>query len=81
MARQLALGKLNNYHTNQSFTKHFVGIPPNCRLPNADVDKDPEFPYVIVGDDAFLLETFMIKPYPGRNTGTMPLDQTIFNYR
>lgn len=35
-------------------------------------------PYVIVGDDAFPLKTYLMKPYPGRD---LTPERRIFNYR
>ncbi|XP_047472445.1 protein ALP1-like [Penaeus chinensis] len=49
-------------------------IPPSENLPFTNI----KAPYVIVGDDAFPLKTYLMKPYPGRN---ITKEQTIFNYR
>jgi hypothetical protein len=38
-------------------------------------------PHFLVGDDAFPLKTFMMKPYPGRTTGLMNIEERVFNYR
>ena len=35
-------------------------------------------PYVIVGDDAFPLKAYLMKPFPGKN---LTADQQFFNYR
>ncbi|KAG0713730.1 Protein ALP1-like [Chionoecetes opilio] len=49
-------------------------VPSESPLPYSSTQS----PFVIVGDDAFPLKTYMMKPYPGKNlTG----DQRIFNYR
>lgn len=49
-------------------------VPGDALLPYSTVKS----PYMIVGDDAFPLKRYMMKPYPGKNlTG----DQRIFNYR
>ena len=38
----------------------------------------PNMPYVFLGDDAFALKTFMMKPYPQNN---LTIDKRIYNYR
>ncbi|CAI6358824.1 unnamed protein product [Macrosiphum euphorbiae] len=38
-------------------------------------------PYFMVGDEAFLLTEYLMRPYPGRGRSTMPKDEDIFNYR
>jgi len=35
-------------------------------------------PYFLVGDEAFPMETYLLRPYPGRR---LPTDKKIFNYR
>ncbi|CAD6216119.1 GSCOCG00004335001-RA-CDS [Cotesia congregata] len=50
-------------------------------LPEAElltVDGMP-LPYVLVGDEAFQLTDYLLRPYPGR--GSLNKDKTIFNYR
>ncbi|XP_063615556.1 uncharacterized protein LOC134788653, partial [Penaeus indicus] len=49
-------------------------IPPSENLPFTNT----KAPYVIVGDDAFPLKTYLMKPYPGR---IITKEQTIFNYK
>ena len=52
-------------------------IPNPAKLPKSN----DIFPYTIVGDEAFPLQTNIMRPYPGRKTGTLPLVKKIFNYR
>ena len=50
-------------------------------VPNADpIDGLPDhaIPYFLVGDEAFALKTWMLRPYPGKE---LPEDVRIFNYR
>ena len=51
-----------------------IGLPPPEPLPGQDVD----VPYFLIGDDAFALTHFLMKPYSRRNL-TRP--ERIFNYR
>lgn len=49
-------------------------VPHNAPLPDTDI----ETPYVIVGDEAFPLKTFLMRPYPGKELDN---SKRIFNYR
>ena len=51
-----------------------LGIPTPSALPSSEVVA----PYVIVGDAAFPLKSYLMKPYPGRNLSDA---REIFNYR
>ena len=51
-----------------------LGIPDPQNIPFSD----KQCPYVFVGDDAFPLKEYMMKPYPGRG---VTVDRRIFNYR
>jgi hypothetical protein len=51
-----------------------AGIPPPEPLPNDTVD----MPYFIIGDDAFALKRWLMKPYPHHNQIT---PERIFSYR
>ncbi|KAK4872529.1 hypothetical protein RN001_014558 [Aquatica leii] len=43
---------------------------------------DRKLPYVFVGDEAFQLTTFMLRPYPGRGVNAhLDRSKQIFNYR
>jgi hypothetical protein len=41
----------------------------------------PVLPYFIVGDEAFPLSSYLMRPYPGRGSGNLTYSQEIFNYR
>jgi DDE superfamily endonuclease len=50
--------------------------PPSPVRPNG-----PILPYFLVGDEAFPLTTYLMRPYPGRSTGLLEYRKQIFNYR
>ncbi|XP_018359880.1 PREDICTED: putative nuclease HARBI1 [Trachymyrmex cornetzi] len=50
-------------------------IPLPTRLNNTDL----EFPYVLLGDEAFPLSTYIMRPYP--RSGQLNISRKIFNYR
>lgn len=49
-------------------------LPNSTLLPNSDV----YFPHFFVGDEAFSLKSWFMRPYPGNN---LSYEQQIFNYR
>ncbi|XP_071576128.1 uncharacterized protein [Temnothorax nylanderi] len=49
---------------------------PRARLIS---DKGPELPYVIIGDEAFGLTSYMLRPYPRKNN--LNIEKKVFNYR
>jgi len=51
-----------------------IGFPEPAPLPNDDKD----IPYFIIGDDAFPLKTWMMKPFSRRD---LSREERIFNYR
>ena len=69
-------------------------LPESSPLPGTT---QPHLPYVIVGDEAFPLKNYLLRPYPGRNLSgndcTMLImaifyhcvlnadDRAVFNYR
>jgi hypothetical protein len=65
----------------------FANTPIYDKLENNHLQVPPEeplqgrvkhIPYMIVGDDAFPLKPYLMKPYPNRNLG---ITQRVFNYR
>ena len=38
-------------------------------------------PYYMVGDDIFQLKDYLMRPYPRKRSGKLPIDQAVFNYR
>lgn len=51
-----------------------LNIPARSTIPNTDIP----VPYVIVGDEAFPLKTYLMRPYPGDNLNDRKRN---FNYR
>jgi len=50
----------------------------DCFLPPDDyLLQSKEFPYVFIGNDAFLLKSHLMKPYPGKYSNQ---EDKIFNY-
>ena len=56
--------------------EHGMNLPPPDKLPNAPEDSPPAH-YFFVGDDAFPLRHYMMKPHPSR---ALTHDERIFNY-
>lgn len=52
-----------------------IKLPASTPLPNTDIN----FPYYFVGDEAFPLKPYILRPYPGRNLDEKK--KKIFNYR
>lgn len=59
----------------QAFSKNENNLPEPAKL---TVDGEP-LPYVLVGDEAFQLTNYMLRPYSSR--GGLNQDRRIFNYR
>jgi hypothetical protein len=59
---------------HDALNENTLGVPGNRPLPG----RPDTFPYVIVGDDAFPLRHYLMKPYPHRN---LTPTQRTFNYR
>ena len=58
----------------EALTNKTLGLPDAAPFPG----DDQPMPYSIVGDDAFALRSWLMKPYPNR---TMTRDQRLYNYR
>lgn len=59
----------------QNFMEGSMSVPEPELIPNS-VDK---FPFVLVGDEAFALSSFLMRPYPRRSE--LNLKKRVFNYR
>lgn len=51
----------------------------NLPEPEAITSDGQSLPYVLVGDEAFQLSDYLLRPYPGREC--LNQDKKIFNYR
>ena len=60
----------------KGFEEKSLGVPPPDHI--TDMPDLGLFPYVLVGDEAFPLKNYMLRPFPGRN---LTKERTIFNYR
>ena len=58
----------------ECFEDGSIGLPPPCPLPGGDTDVG----YYMVGDDAFPLRPWLMKPLPQQHTNN---EQRIYNYR
>ncbi len=61
--RQSDGGIFANSSLGQVLELGTLSIPKHSPLPNTT---QPSLPYVIIGDEAFPLKTYMLRPYPGR---------------
>lgn len=68
-------GIFRDSNVGQKFYNGEMGLPKSRKL---TVDGDP-MPYVLVGDEAFQLTNFLLRPYPGKS-GLNP-EKSIYNYR
>jgi hypothetical protein len=59
---------------NHALMRNTINMPTTAVLPGTD----QEFPYCIIGDDAFPLRETILKPYPHRQ---LSREQRMFNYR
>ncbi|XP_041464135.1 putative nuclease HARBI1 [Lytechinus variegatus] len=67
-------GIFNRSRLEPGLREGTIGLPQPDPLPNDDQDT----PYYMVGDDAFPLRPYMMKPYPHRH---LKRDERIYNYR
>lgn len=58
------------------FSAGQVNLPSPCALPGSQTVA----PYVFVGDEAFPLKTYLLRPYPGRELAN-DINKKRFNYR
>jgi len=63
---------------NSSFGQKFIRKEMNLPNPTPISVEGPNLPYFLVGDEAFPLTEYMLRPYPGRN---LTPEREIYNYR
>ena len=68
-------GVLSNSEFGKALLSNALPLPPDEPLPGTS---SPNVPYVIVGDEAFPLKPYMMRPYPGKK---LTQSQSIYNYR
>lgn len=59
--------------------RHLINNTLNLPSPRSIVENGPQLPFVLVGDEAFALTSFMMRPYPRANN--LNLQKKVFNYR
>ena len=64
----------NHCELKEALESGDLGLPAPEPLPHDDED----MPFFVIGDDAFALRTWMMKPFSRRN---MSVEERIFNYR
>lgn len=67
-------GILFNSEIGRRLESNLLGIPAPSKLKQSSIT----VPYMLVGDDAFPLKKYLMKPYPGR---FLTKEKNIFNYR
>ena len=66
--RQSDGGVFSNSIFGASFEEGRMGLPNLSALPET---REPELPFVLVGDEAFPLKNYLLQPYPGNNLPRM----------
>lgn len=61
----------------QDLQNGIIDLPIPTPLPGKDIP----FPYVFVGDEAFPLSTYLMRPYSCKTRGGLTENMRIFNYR
>lgn len=69
-------GVFTNSAIYQNLTNGNITLPENMQLPNSHV----KAPFVFIGDEAFPLRTYLMRPFPRRRTQENSM-ASYFNYR
>lgn len=67
-------GVFGNSSMGVAFELNVLNVPDYAKLPREEI----ECPYFLVGDEAFPLKTYLMKPYPRE---VLAIKERIFNYR
>ncbi|XP_031339861.1 protein ALP1-like [Photinus pyralis] len=67
-------GIFSSSNLGKALQRGTLSVPGNSTLPDTTTDA----PHVIVGDEAFPLKSYLMRPYPGHD---LDLQKRIFNYR
>lgn len=67
-------GVFNNCNLSRALKNNTLNFPIVQSLPGREMS----VPYIIVGDDAFAMKPYLLKPYPFRG---QPAHNRVFNYR
>ena len=69
-------GIFSNSNLGKSLKYNKLQIPPGKQLPGSEEN----LPYVIIGDEAFPLSTYLMRPYSG-DQASVDEEKKVFNYR
>lgn len=69
-------GIFANSNLGKSLDSEKLNVPEDCVLPGTN----NVAPYVILGDEAFPLKRYLMRPYPGTQS-IEDIEKRIFNYR
>lgn len=67
-------GIFANSNLGKALQRGTLSVPGNATLPGTNT----EAPYVMVGDEAFPLKTYLMRPYPGQD---LDASRRVFNWR
>jgi len=68
-------GILSHSKLGKGFDQNKLDVPEKEALPGTT----NEVPYVVIGDEAFPLKTYLLRPYPGKQLDNN--EKKIYNYR
>ena len=60
---------------------NLLEIPELAPVMNSSTTTQRTLPFVLVGDEAFPLKPYLMRPFPGRGSHILPHKEQIYNYR